>query len=162
MYVRTARRISSARNRPPTTSRTIAGAVPAFGTAGIAFGIARPITPSISTPTKMTPWMMISGLDVARAAERRQRGERQQRRRRAGTLRPPASAMIPFGPAIQPGVASAWTANSAVMVENAIPIRMLRPSRARAPAMLSASDARLAIVAAALTRPKCTHAGIMK
>ena len=79
-----------------------------------------------------------------------------------GTLRPPASEMIPFGPAIQPGVASAWTANSAVMVENAVPIRMLRPSRARAPAMLSASDARLAIVAAALTRPKCTHAGIMK
>ena len=42
MYVRTARRISSARNAAPNTSRTMAGAVPAFGTAGIAFGIAEP------------------------------------------------------------------------------------------------------------------------
>ena len=60
---------------------------------------------------------------------------------------------------MKPGVASAWTANSAVIVENAMPIRTLRPSRARAPAMLSASDARLAIAAAALTRPKCTARG---
>ena len=70
--------------------------------------------------------------------------------------------MIPFLPTMKPGVASAWTANSAVIVENAMPIRTLRPSRARAPAMLSASDARLAIAAAVLTRPKWSGAGIMK
>ena len=62
---------------------------------------------------------------------------------------------------MNPGVASAWTANSAVIVEKAMPIRTLRPSRARAPAMLSASEARLVIAAAALTRPKCIAAGSM-
>jgi hypothetical protein len=63
---------------------------------------------------------------------------------------------------MNPGVASACTANSAVIVENAMPISTLRPSRARAPAMLSASEATLAIEAAALTSTKCTIAGIMK
>ena len=48
---------------------------------------------------------------------------------------------MPFVPTRNPGVASAWTANSAVIVENAVPIRIARPSRARAPATLSGSDA---------------------
>ena len=79
-----------------------------------------------------------------------------------GTERPPARAMTPFLPTMKPGVASAWIANSAVMVENAMPISTVRPSRARAPAMLNASDATDAIAATTLTRPKCSVAGIMK
>ena len=63
---------------------------------------------------------------------------------------------MPFLPTMKPGVASAWSANSAVIVENAMPISTVRPSRARAPAMLSASDARLAIAAAEPTSPKWT------
>ena len=42
---------------------------------------------------------------------------------------------------MNPGVESACTANRAVIVENAMPISIVRPSRARAPATLSASDA---------------------
>ena len=63
---------------------------------------------------------------------------------------------------MNPGVASACTANSAVIVENAMPISTLRPSRARAPATLSAIEVRLAIAAAVLTRPKCSAAGMWK
>ena len=50
---------------------------------------------------------------------------------------------------------SAWTANSAVIVENAVPIRIERPSRARAPATLSSSDASDVSAAAPPTNPKC-------
>ena len=69
--------------------------------------------------------------------------------------------MTPLGPTMNPGVARAWTANSAVIVEKAMPISTLRPSRARAPAMLNASEDRLVIEAAALTMPKCIAAGSM-
>ena len=59
-----------------------------------------------------------------------------------GIDRPPASAITPFGPTRKPGVASACRANSAVMVENAVAISTVRPSRARAPAMLTARPTR--------------------
>ena len=48
--------------------------------------------------------------------------------------------------------------NSAVIVENAVPISTARPSRARAPAKLSASEATQAIAAAVTTSPKCSCA----
>ena len=62
---------------------------------------------------------------------------------------------MPFSPTRNPGVESAWTANSAVIVENAVPIRIDRPSRARAPATLSSSDASDVSAAAPPTNPKC-------
>ena len=62
---------------------------------------------------------------------------------------------MPFSPTRKPGVESAWTANSAVIVENAVPIRIDRPSRARAPATLSSSEASDVSAAAPPTRPKC-------
>ena len=62
---------------------------------------------------------------------------------------------MPFLPTRNPGVESAWIANSAVMVENAVPIRIARPSRARAPATLSSSDASEVRAAAPPTSPKC-------
>ena len=62
---------------------------------------------------------------------------------------------MPFLPTKNPGVESAWMANSAVIVENAVPIRIARPSRARAPATLSSSEASDVSAAAPPTRPKC-------
>ena len=61
---------------------------------------------------------------------------------------------MPFSPTRNPGVESAWTANSAVIVENAVPIRIERPSRARAPATLSSSEASDVSAAAPPTRPE--------
>ena len=66
---------------------------------------------------------------------------------------------MPFLPIRNPGVESPWIANSAVIVENAVPIRIARPSRARAPATLSDSDASEVSAAVPPTSPKCTLAG---
>jgi hypothetical protein len=47
-------------------------------------------------------------------------------------------------------------ANSAVIVENAVPMRIVRPSRARAPATLKSSEASDVSAAAPPTSPKCS------
>jgi hypothetical protein len=132
-----------------------------LGTAGTDSGIESPTSPNRSTTKKTAIWATIS---PCTRPGRRSEGNAVSASRPtpAGTERPPASAITPFGPTMKPGVASACTANSAVMVENAIPISTLRPSRARPPAMLSASDASEAIAAAALTSPKCTCALIIQ
>ena len=69
--------------------------------------------------------------------------------------------MTPFGPTITPGVEKPCSANSAVIVENAVPISTARPSRARAPATVSASDAKLVSAAAVPTSPKWSSYGII-
>ncbi len=66
--------------------------------------------------------------------------------------------MTPFGPTRIPGVAIAWIASSAVMVEKAAPSRTVRLSRARTPPIVSAIEATAATVAPDATSQKWTSA----
>ena len=68
---------------------------------------------------------------------------------------PPASAITPFIPTTTPGVANPCTASSAVVVENAVPSRIARPSRARTPASVSPTATTAAVPAASSTGQKC-------
>ena len=71
-----------------------------------------------------------------------------------GSDTPPASAITPFGPTSTPGVAKPWTASSAVVVENAVPSRIARPSRARTPAVVTPIATSSAVPAVATTGTK--------
>ena len=77
----------------------------------------------------------------------------------AGSEAAPASAITPFGPTMIPGVASPWISSSAVMVENAAPSRTVRPSLARAPAIVSQTEATAATSAPVATSAKWTQDG---
>ena len=92
--------------------------------------------------------------DALRAAQRGQRAESASTSAPAGSEAAPANATTPFVPTSTPGVASPCTASSAVIVENAVPSRTVRPSRRRAPATLRIADAIVAASAAAATSAK--------
>ena len=158
--MRSARTTSRMSVIAPATSSPIAGGDFGAGTGGTIAGSISAEAPSASTPKKSTTCRTTSGLTLR---VRRSAGSAVSASRYAptGIDRPPASAITPFGPTIIPGVESPWTANRAVMVENAVPISTARPSRARAPAIVSASEAKLVIEAAPPTRPKCSCIGII-
>ena len=88
--VRTARCTSTARQSRPKTSSAMAGGLPAFGTVGTSDGRRARWRRAPSTPIASTAWRTSSGRDPARLAQRRQRGQCEQR----GTdrqRRPPAA-----------------------------------------------------------------------
>jgi hypothetical protein len=71
-----------------------------------------------------------------------------------GSEAPPASAITPFMPTTTPGVAKPWTASSAQVVENAVPSRIARPSRAFTPAIVRPAATTAAVPAAITTGKK--------
>jgi hypothetical protein len=73
----------------------------------------------------------------------------------AGSDAPPASATTPLGPTSTPGVASPWTASSAVIVEKAQPRSTLRPSRLRTPTSVRAAEAAAAVNPPVSASQKC-------
>ena len=74
-----------------------------------------------------------------------------------GRVRPPVSATTPFGSNQTYGVVSPWRKSIAAITEKAQPTSTARPSRCRAPAMVSARAAAVAIPAPTATPITCAQ-----
>ena len=127
--------------------------LPVSGTPGTSDGNASALAPSTRIATASTTCAAISG-PMWRGRRSAGSALSASTNAPAGIDAAPANATTPFCPASTPGVARPWTASSAVIVENAVPSSIVRPSRRRAPASVRIAEATAAASAPASTRPK--------